>query len=71
MGGNARLALGFLLLWVAGVAMFAAFHPGGVMVEGKPAKNPADILRYLIMDSEGVSGHASSDQSGQGGEETA
>lgn len=52
--GNARLALGFLLLWVAGIAFFTAFHPGGIVVAGKPAKNPADVLQYLIARMSGV-----------------
>lgn len=68
--GNARLALGFLLLWLMGIAFFAAFHPGGVMVEGKPAKNPADVLRYLMMYMGGVSS-SGSESNGQGSSDSA
>lgn len=48
MQTGTKVAAGFLLLWVAGMAFFAAFHPNGIQVDGKPAGNPADVLRYLI-----------------------
>jgi hypothetical protein len=43
------LAFGLILLWVAGVCFFAAFHPGGVTnSDGNPAQNPADVLKWLL-----------------------
>lgn len=48
------LALALLLFWVAGVALFFAFHPGGVKLTdsstGKEsdAQNPVDVLKYVL-----------------------
>lgn len=43
-------AIGLLLLWIAGVAFFAAFHPGGVTnPDGSAASNPADIIKWLMV----------------------
>lgn len=48
------LAVALLLFWVAGVAFFFAFHPGGVKLtdsaSGKTsdAQNPIDVLKYLL-----------------------
>lgn len=61
--GNARLALALLLLWIAGVAFFAAFHPGGLIVNGKKAQNPADVLRYIMEKAFGVSDSGGSEPS--------
>jgi hypothetical protein len=48
MSDGTYLAIALILFWMAGVALFVAFHPGGVEVNGKPAQNPADVVRYLI-----------------------
>jgi len=61
MYGSNRLALGVLLVWVAGFLLFFAFHPGGVMIHDdslenkdgtkggdRAVKNPAEILGYLM-----------------------
>lgn len=48
MNNNVRLAVAMVLLWLAGLSFFAAFHPGGIYVNGKPAANPVDVIRYLM-----------------------
>lgn len=52
MGHDAKgvqLAAALLLLWLAGVAFFVAFHPGGIqMPGGESANNPVDVLKYLL-----------------------
>lgn len=48
MSKSALFAIAVVLLWVAGVCFFVAFHPGGLSVNGNPAQNPADVLKYLI-----------------------
>lgn len=43
--------------WVAGVAFFTAFHPGGLTTDGaapeadgsNAAKNPVDVLKFLMI----------------------
>jgi hypothetical protein len=43
------LALALLLFWVAGVAFFFAFHPGGVKLSDESdAQNPVDVLKVLL-----------------------
>jgi hypothetical protein len=43
------LALALLLFWIAGVAFFVAFHPGGVTKDnGDSAQNPVDVLKFLL-----------------------
>jgi hypothetical protein len=43
------LALALLLFWVAGIAFFFAFHPGGVhLSDGSDAQNPVDVLKFLL-----------------------
>jgi hypothetical protein len=43
------LAIALLLFWVAGVAFFFAFHPGGVKLsDGSDAQNPVDVLKVLL-----------------------
>lgn len=65
MNGATKLALGTLLMWLAGLAFFVAFHPNGVvMPDGKPAKNPADILKYMIFEARGGAQN-NGDNSGQ------
>lgn len=42
-------ALGLILLWLAFVAFFVAFHPGGIkLADGTPAQNPRDVILYMI-----------------------
>jgi len=48
MSDGTRFALALVILWLAGVALFVAFHPGGIKIDGKPANNPVDILKYFI-----------------------
>lgn len=48
MSKSALFALAVVLLWIAGVCFFVAFHPGGLTVNGNPAQNPSDVLKYLI-----------------------
>jgi hypothetical protein len=44
------LAFSLVLFWLAGVAFFVAFHPGGVKnSDGTAAQNPADIVKWLLM----------------------
>ena len=44
-------AFSLLLLWVAGIAFFTAFHPGGVTDPdtGDPAKDPVDVIKFLMV----------------------
>lgn len=44
MGDGARLAIAILVLFLAMVCFFFAFHPGGV----QGANNPADILKFMF-----------------------
>jgi hypothetical protein len=56
---GAMFAFSLLLLWVAGIAFFTAFHPGGVIDpdSGDPAKDPADVIKFLMVKGgEGPSG---------------
>lgn len=46
MANSARFAISLVLLWLAFVCLFVAFHPGGVQVNGRPAQNPSDIIKY-------------------------
>lgn len=49
MGDGTRLAVAILILFLAMVAFFFAFHPNGVAnADGSPVKNPADILQWLF-----------------------
>lgn len=41
-------ALALVLLWIAFVAFFVAFHPGGLQIDGHPAQNPRDVILWLI-----------------------
>jgi hypothetical protein len=43
------LALALLLFWVAGLAFYTAFHPGGITKDnGDSAQNPVDVLKFLL-----------------------
>lgn len=49
MGDGARLAVAILILFLAMVAFFFAFHPSGVAnADGTPVNNPAEILKWLF-----------------------
>jgi hypothetical protein len=49
MGDGTRLAVAILILFLAMVAFFFAFHPSGVAkADGSPVDNPADILQWLF-----------------------
>jgi hypothetical protein len=55
------LALALLLFWVAGVALFFAFHPGGVKLSnGADAQNPVDVLKVLL-EKGGIGASATAD----------
>lgn len=42
-------AIGLILLWVAFACFFIAFHPGGlIMPNGKAARNPRDVIVWLM-----------------------
>jgi hypothetical protein len=61
-------AFGLILLWMAFVAFFVAFHPGGIkLADGTPAQNPRDVILYLIQRLTGGFGKSgTSDQFGGG-----
>lgn len=49
MGDGSRLAIAILILFLAMVAFFFAFHPSGVAnADGSPVKNPGEILQWLF-----------------------
>lgn len=48
MGKNAAGAFGLVLMWVAFVCLFFAFHPGGVKINGHAAQNPRDVILWLM-----------------------
>lgn len=66
MFGSTKLSFAILLIWVAGLCFFVAFHPGGILIydpnadggkgANRPAKNPAEVLGYLMSASYGGSG---------------
>jgi hypothetical protein len=63
MSDGAKLALAIVLLWIACVCFFVAFHPGGITVGGNPAQNPADVVRYFItLAANGNTSDSGSDQ---------
>lgn len=63
MNDATKLAIGILLVWVAGMAFFVAFHPNGViMPSGEQAKSPADIIKFAMWKARG--GGNGSQQSG-------
>ena len=44
MSDGTRLAMAILVMWIALVFFFFAFHPGGV----KNVSNPGDMLKWLV-----------------------
>lgn len=44
MSDGTKLAIGILVMWVALVFFFFAFHPGGV----KNVSNPGQMLKWLV-----------------------
>lgn len=61
MGDGARLAIAILILFLAMVAFFFAFHPGGVALDGKEVKNPGDILKFMFAEFDKGAGVSSTD----------
>jgi hypothetical protein len=48
MSGGTKLALAILIMWIAMVAFFFAFHPSGVVDStGANIQNPLGILKWL------------------------
>lgn len=48
MGDGARLAIAILMMFLAMVAFFFAFHPGGASISGSAIANPDDLLKFLF-----------------------
>lgn len=46
MSHSARFAISLVVLWIAFACFFVAFHPGGVQINGRPAQNPSDIVKF-------------------------
>lgn len=59
MNGAAKLALGLLILWIAMVCFYFAFHPNGVTFNGAPVANPSEALQWLIQEFQGTTGGGS------------
>lgn len=64
MNGAAKFALGIVLLWLGMLAFFFAFHPNGVVLNGKKVSNPVEALKWLIQEFQKVSGTATPDATG-------
>jgi len=45
MGGGTKLAIGILVMWLAMLFFFFAFHPGGVNLA---SDNPVGMLKWLM-----------------------
>jgi hypothetical protein len=56
MNGAAKFALGIVLLWLGMLAFFFAFHPNGVVLNGKKVSNPVEALQWLIQEFQKASG---------------
>lgn len=52
MGGGTRLAIGILIMWIALVFFFFAFHPGGV----ENVSNPGQMLQWLMKEFTNLTG---------------
>jgi hypothetical protein len=56
MSQGTKFAIALVLLWLAGIGLFVAFHPGGLKDPGLKSKdnpdgaveNPADLIQYYI-----------------------
>jgi hypothetical protein len=56
MGQGAAGALALVLIWLAFVSFFVAFHPGGLtLANGSPAQNPRDVVLWLMQRAAGGS----------------
>jgi hypothetical protein len=65
MGDGARLAVAILILFVAMVAFFFAFHPHGVAnPDGSAVNNPGDILKWMFGVFEGTTSGSTTPSSG-------
>jgi hypothetical protein len=67
MNGAAKFALGIVLLWLGMLAFFFAFHPNGVVLNGKKVSNPVEALQWLIQEFQKASGTSTPDTTTQGG----
>jgi len=71
MSDGTNFAIALILFWIAGLCMFVAFHPGGIQVGGRQARNPADVLRYLMgLASKGAGQSTSADNAPGTGDTT-
>jgi hypothetical protein len=61
MNGAAKFAFGIVLLWLAGLCFFLAFHPNGVVLNGQKVSNPVDVLKWLIQEFGKATGQANGD----------
>lgn len=52
MGGGTRLAVGILIMWLALVFFFFAFHPGGV----QNVSSPGQMLQWLMSEFSNLTG---------------
>ena len=50
MGSGGQLAIAILVMFVAMVCFFVAFHPGGVNLSGSEISNPDDLLKFLFQE---------------------
>lgn len=48
MSHSGRFAISLILLWIGFACFFVAFHPGGVLLNGSPAKNPSDVIKFTV-----------------------
>lgn len=64
MSQGTKFAIALVLLWLAGLGLFVAFHPNGIKddafksddnPDGK-AENPAQVVQYFIMKVSGKGG---------------
>jgi hypothetical protein len=55
MGGGTRFAIGILIMWLALVFFFFAFHPGGV----QNVSNPGQMLQWLMSEFNRLTGGTS------------
>jgi hypothetical protein len=71
MGGS-KLALGILVMFLAMVFFFFAFHPGGVAgPNGANVSNPGEMLQFLIAEFQKAAGGTTTDATLTSAEQTA